>query len=210
VTEILLGEMLSPLGWFSFRLSKVDEAFEYIQEANALLRKHNQAASLAINLWHYANVCWFAGQFDEASQAVAEALEIYRKLDHKWGIANMIIYQGVFALEQGDPEKAYQLLWEGLTQARICGDPRLISFAVIYLDRTPQAKMRYAEMKPLFEEILEYAVQTRNRYGKGVVLERMALAEQWEPGIQSKPGSFWKRASSSLKKSKTFGVIPVC
>jgi predicted ATPase/transcriptional regulator with XRE-family HTH domain len=177
VTEILLGEMLSPLGWFSFRLSKVDEAFEYIQEANALLRKHNQAASLAINLWHYANVCWFAGQFDEASQAVAEALEIYRKLDHKWGIANMIIYQGVFALEQGDPEKAYQLLWEGLTQARICGDPRLISFAVIYLDRTPQAKMRYAEMKPLFEEILEYAVQTRNRYGKGVVLERMALAE---------------------------------
>ncbi len=178
VEEILLGEMLSPLGWFSFRLGYLDEAFEHIREASTLLRKHNQTASLATNLWHFANVCWFAGLFDEAIQAIEEALNIYRQLKHMWGIANMVIYLGVFALEQGDYDRAYQLLQEGLSQARVCGDPRLISFAVIYLDRTPQAKVRYAEMKPLLEEILEYAVQTRNRYGKGVVLERMALAEQ--------------------------------
>jgi predicted ATPase/transcriptional regulator with XRE-family HTH domain len=182
--EILLGEMLSSLGWFTFRLGNVDEAFEYIREANTLLRKHNQAVSLAINLWHYANVCWFAGLFDEATQAVTEAMEIYRSLGHKWGIANMIIYLGVFALEQGDYEKAYQLLRDGLSQARICGDPRLISFAVIYLDRTPQAQARYDEMKSLHEEILDYAIQTRNRYGKGVVLERMALAEQAAGNIE--------------------------
>jgi predicted ATPase/transcriptional regulator with XRE-family HTH domain len=176
--EIVLGEMLSPLGWFSFRLGNLDQAFEYIRQANILLRKHNQAASLANNLWHLMNVCWFAGQFEEANQAVVEALEIYRSLGHDWGIANMTIYQGVFALEQGDYEKAYQLLQDGLSQARVCGDPRLISFAVIYLDRTPQAKNSYAEMKPLLQEILDYAVQTKNRYGKGAVLERMALAEQ--------------------------------
>jgi predicted ATPase/transcriptional regulator with XRE-family HTH domain len=176
--EILLGEMLSPLGWFCFRLGNLDEAFEYIREANIFLRKHNETASLAINLWHYANVCWFAGHFEKARQAVTEALDIYRGLGLKWGIANMIIYQGVFALELGDYEMAYQLLQEGLNQARTCGDPRLISFAVIYIDQTPHARERYAEMKPLLEEILEYAIQTRNRYGKGVALERMALAEQ--------------------------------
>lgn len=176
--EVLLGEMLSPLGWFCFRLGYLDEAFEYIRQANSLLRKHSQTASLAINLWHYANVCWFAGLFDEAFHAVTEALEIYRELNHNWGIANMIIYMGVFALEQGEYDKADQLLREGLSQARTCGDPRLISFAVIYLDQTPQSRQRYNEMKPLLEEILEYAIQTGNRYGKGVVLERMALAEQ--------------------------------
>jgi tetratricopeptide (TPR) repeat protein len=176
--EILLGEMLSPLGWFCFRLGCVDEAFDLIREATGLLRTYNQPASLAINLWHYANVCWFAGHFDEAMQAIEEALEIQLNLDQSWGVANMTIYQGVIALELGDYDRAYDRLMQGLSLARDCGDPRLISFAVIYLDRTPQARSRYSEMKPLFEEIMEYAIQTGNRYGKGVVLERMALAEQ--------------------------------
>jgi predicted ATPase/transcriptional regulator with XRE-family HTH domain len=176
--EVLLGEMLSPLGWFCFRLGCVDEALELIREATGLLRTHNQPASLAINLWHYANVCWFAGHFDEAMQAIEEALAIQLNLGHSWGVANMTIYQGVIALELGDNDRAYDKLKQGLSLARACGDPRLISFAVIYLDRTPQARSRYSEMKPLFEEIMEYAIQTGNRYGKGVVLERMALAEQ--------------------------------
>jgi predicted ATPase/transcriptional regulator with XRE-family HTH domain len=176
--EVLLGEMLSPLGWFCFRLGCVDEALELIREATGLLRTHNQPASLAINLWHYANVCWFAGHFDEAMQAIEEALAIQQNLGHSWGVANMTIYQGVIALELGDNDRAYDRLKQGLFLARACGDPRLISFAVIYLDRTSQARSRYSEMKPLFEEIMEYAIQTGNRYGKGVVLERMALAEQ--------------------------------
>jgi predicted ATPase/transcriptional regulator with XRE-family HTH domain len=176
--ELFLGDMLSSLGWFTFRLGRVDEALDLIRQANLLLRKQQQPASLALNLWHYATVCWFAGQFDEATQFVLEGLEIERDLGDAWGVANLTVNLGALAHERGDYEQAYRLLVEGLALARVCGDPRLISFAIIYLDRNPQIRGSYEEMKPLLVEVLDLAVQTGNRYGKGVVLERLALAEQ--------------------------------
>jgi predicted ATPase/transcriptional regulator with XRE-family HTH domain len=176
--EILLGDMLSPLGWFTFRLGQVDQALELIREANRLLRKHQQDASLALNLWHFATVCWFAGQFDEATQFVLEGLEIERGLGNAWGVANLTVNLGALAHERGDYDRAYRLLTEGLALSKACGDPRLISFAIIYLDRNPQIRGSYDEMKSLLVEVLELAVQSGNRYGKGVVLERLALAEQ--------------------------------
>jgi predicted ATPase/transcriptional regulator with XRE-family HTH domain len=176
--ELLLGDMLSSLGWFTFRLAQVDEALDLIRQANRLLRKHQQPASLALNLWHYATVCWFAGQFDEASQFVLEALEIVQELGDAWAVANLTVNLGALAHERGQYDQAYRLLTEGLALSRVCGDPRLISFAIIYLDRNPQIRGSYDEMKSLLVEVLELAVQTGNRYGKGVVLERLALAEQ--------------------------------
>ena len=176
--ELLLGDMLSPLGWFTFRLAQVDEALELIRQANRLLRQHQQTASLALNLWHYATVCWFAGQFTEATQFVLEGLEIEQELGNAWGVANLTVNLGTLAHERGDYDQACRLLVEGLALARACGDPRLISFAIIYLDRNPQIRGSYEKMKPLLVEVLDLAVQTGNRYGKGVVLERLALAEQ--------------------------------
>jgi len=176
--EHTLADMLSSLGWFTFRLGQVDEAFELIRQANQLLRKSQQPASLALNLWHSATVCWFAGQFDEATQFVLEGLAIEREMGNAWAVANLTVNLGALAHEKGDYDQAYRLLTEGLALSRSCGDPRLISFAIIYLDRNPQIRGSYAEMKPLLVEVLDLAVQTGNRYGKGVALERLALAEQ--------------------------------
>ena len=176
--EHTLGNMLSSLGWFTFRLGQLDEAQVLIRQANQLLRKCQQPASLALNLWHSATVCWFAGQFDQATQYVLEGLAIEQEMGNAWAIANLTVNLGALAHEKGDYDQAYRLLTEGLALSRSCGDPRLISFAIIYLDRNPQIRGSYDEMKPLLVEVLDLAIQTGNRYGKGVALERLALAEQ--------------------------------
>jgi predicted ATPase/transcriptional regulator with XRE-family HTH domain len=176
--KLFLGDTLSPLGWFTFRLGQVDQALIMIEEANELLRQGQEPASLALNLWHYATVCWFTGRFDEATQFLLEALEIEQELGNAWAVANLTVNLGAVAHEQGDYDQAYRLLTDGLALSRVCGDSRLISFAIIYLDRNPQIRGSYDEMMPLLIEALDMAAQTGNRYGKGVVLERLALAEQ--------------------------------
>lgn len=54
------------------------------------------------------------GEFDRASELVAESLALHRAVDSKFDIAGGLAQQGLLALSQGDPERALSLFRESL------------------------------------------------------------------------------------------------
>jgi predicted ATPase/transcriptional regulator with XRE-family HTH domain len=169
------GVLLACQGWFSYRSGRTEQALALLRYALSLLRKNGTQEALAHALWYYTSSCWFAGDYAEASLASAEGQAIYRQLGQNWGVANLTVYRGIIAFETGDTEAAHRLLQEGLALGRLTGDPRLISFAAIFLSRTPQAIRQVEATQNLLQEVLNLATTTGDRYGRGVALERLAL-----------------------------------
>jgi predicted ATPase len=170
-----LGTLLANQAWFSYRSGRTEQALALFRVALARLREGEDQGALADALWQHTSACWFAGEYQEASRSLEEGLAIYRELGQTWGVANLTVYQGVIAYEKGAGEEAYRMLREGLALSRLTEDPRLVSFAAISLSRTPEAVRRYAETNALLQEVLQWAVETGDRYSQGVALVRLAL-----------------------------------
>lgn len=176
--EVLLGDILSQQAWFSFRLGKMGPALAILRKSIGLLRKYNEVIVYGDVLWYYAFACWFAGEYEEATWAITQGLDLNAALGRHWQIAMLKINQGGVAHEQGKYEPADEALTEALVLARSTGDPRLITTAISFLGRTRQTLGRFHGLQELYQEALTLATETGDRYGQGLAIERLAYIAQ--------------------------------
>lgn len=176
--EVLLGDILSQQAWFSYRLGKMDVALPLLRQSMKLLQKYNESIVYGDVLWYYASACWFAGEYEEASWAIEQGLDLNAALGRYWQIAMLKINQGGVCHEQGRYAQADQALSEALNLSRTTGDPRLITTAISFLGRTRQTLGRFDGLQAFYQEALALANETGDRYGQGLSIERLAYIAQ--------------------------------
>lgn len=175
---ISLADVLAQAGFFSFRLGRMAQSRAMLQESLTLLRQHDEQILCADVLWYYAFACWFSGDFAAAQVAVAESLDLNRKLGRAWPVAMTQMIRGGIACEVGDYAAAHAQLQEALALCRAGGDPRLISMTISLLARARHALGRSGQSIELLREGLQQASATGDRYGMGLALEQLARAAQ--------------------------------
>jgi predicted ATPase/DNA-binding XRE family transcriptional regulator len=93
-----------------------------VEQALALFRQEGDAIQEGIALRHLGQLAHRRGAFEEAARHHADALVIWRQLDHPWGIPSTLRDQAGEALAQHNAPLAWALYRESLVRWRDLGE----------------------------------------------------------------------------------------
>lgn len=150
-----LGETLLELSLFYFRHNQLDEAMEYSQEGDLLLKEIGSNMSTASTL--QADLAWVAGRYEEAES-------IYMKVQERLGLigernmrANVMAWLGLVVLEQGKLAEALTYLEQSLATARELESTRFIAYRLAELSQVYFKQDKIEKFKQVFVESISLA-----------------------------------------------------
>ena len=127
LAEIQLG---ARLGNLLLCQGDVEGADALHEEAMALAESVGSRVSYGVIFTGRAMVRWAQGRLDEAAEAAADALAVYRRTQLLSGEALSLALLGFVTERLGDVSRADELHTEALAAARQLGDERLVALAL--------------------------------------------------------------------------------
>ncbi len=131
------------------------------------------------------NLALFAGDHATAARHYEHALAFWRDYGDDWGVSLMLENLAITHNALGDRERALTLLREGLTYARVLGDPLHIASTLRTLARVELGgDGNRAEPLALLHECLALVRDLDNRRGIAETLETLAAVAEPEVGAR--------------------------
>ncbi len=120
----IVGSLLLRRAWLT-RPEWGDETYFLCRQSIELLRRagRDSQEDLALGLQHSSSAALHRGVPEQCSELLAEALAIFRQLDHGPGIGYILRHQGLMAYTWGRPGLAERALSEALTQLELFSEP---------------------------------------------------------------------------------------
>jgi predicted ATPase/DNA-binding XRE family transcriptional regulator len=116
--------------------SRPERARPLVEEALTTFREEGDAVQEGIALRQLGLLAHQRGAYEEAARHYADALVIWRRLNHPWGIPSTLRDQAGVALVQGNATLAWALYRESLVRWRDLGERLHISDCLFGLART--------------------------------------------------------------------------
>ena len=170
---IILGNLLSRQGWFSYRLGLSEQAKAFLQESLEILRGANAQVELAIALNELGIVTYRSGEYARAKQFYEESLAISRKLNDRRRLAITLNNLGNVCRALGEYAQARECLLENLEMMRETGDPFSIANALNNLGEVSRAQGNPFEAKQYYQQSLEIRREIGERMGVAVSLNNL-------------------------------------
>lgn len=123
--------------------SRPDLARPLVEQALALFRQEGDAIQEGIALRHLGQLAHRRGEPEEAARHYADALVIWRRLDHPWGIPSTLRDQAGQALDEHNATLAWALYRESLVRWRDLGERLHMSDCLAGLARAAQQMGRH-------------------------------------------------------------------
>ena len=141
-------------------------------------------------------MAYYQGDYAWAGARYAEALDLFRGLDDRAGVAWTLIYQGWLANDRGDFTAARALLGESLAIARALGDRQAIGWSLARLAMTALFQGDYATARGYLDEGVPISASSATSSGwPGRSTSWVSCSCSWV--ISTPPRRPRKRASSS-------------
>jgi len=199
------NKLLQATAWFFFAVYSDDfpQAIPAWEQSIALARAAGEELALGAEfclladydfvlvscLWDYASVLIERGEVMRAAPLVAESLEIFRRRENQYEVADGLGTLGILALLQGDLAQAHRHLYEAVTLIKtfnipgMLGNwPSLLGLVTLYSGNTLEARRLLSEslrvcldlkVKSLLARVCCYLSETDLWEGK------VKQAEQW-------------------------------
>ncbi|MFN8444736.1 MAG: helix-turn-helix domain-containing protein [Caldilineaceae bacterium] len=178
LSDLLWAHMTTHQAYFTHRQVRPVESRRLVEPALALLRQLDDPFTLQQALFTHGGSSWFHGDLEDAVADYRAGLVIANQLQMPYLLSFHNVFLGVLLYEVGQYEESYQHLSLGVRHARQFGDPRSLSFAMSYLNRTALALGRNEETILLVDEALDIARAAEDWFCMGLALEQMALLKQ--------------------------------
>ena len=120
-------------------------------------------------------MAYYQGDYAWAGARYAEALDLFRGLDDRAGVAWTLIYQGWLANERGDFAAARALLGESLAIARALGDRQAIGWSLARLAMAAAFQEDYAAAQGYLDECVPILRQLGDKLGLAWALHQLGL-----------------------------------
>jgi tetratricopeptide (TPR) repeat protein len=143
---------LTYLGVALFRLGRLSDSIQRLDEALAISRAHGDRDGEARIRANLGLVCQRLGRYDEASDHLARALTHYRGRGDTWRGAKQLLSLGLLNLRRGHHPEAADHLQQAAVGARAARDQALLGLVLANLGDT------YATMQR-FDEALDHLAQ---------------------------------------------------
>jgi predicted ATPase len=149
------------------------EGRQWLEQALALSHEVDSSRSSAptvrgwsgLALWRAGYLAWRQYDFTRARELLEQSLSLYRELDNRDGLANVLTNLGALAFEQGEYAAARALFEESLAVRRKLGKPYPISDSLLGLGLVAYHQGEYAAAQTLLEESLKLSRETGYELG---------------------------------------------
>ncbi|MFZ0546947.1 MAG: BTAD domain-containing putative transcriptional regulator [Candidatus Promineifilaceae bacterium] len=111
---VVLGRLLAWQGWFHFRLSNYEQGQAMAEKGLAITQAEGAWQYTAYPLLFLGAAAFGFGKLEQARDYFLQSLDIYRRLDDKWGISGTLSNLGQVSTAMGDLEAAESYLLECL------------------------------------------------------------------------------------------------
>jgi predicted ATPase/transcriptional regulator with XRE-family HTH domain len=177
-SDRLWAHMTTHQAYFTHRQVRPVESRRLVEPALALLRQLDEPVILQQALFTHGGASWFHGDLDDAVADYRAGLMIANQLQTPYLLSFHNVFLGVMLYEVGQYAESFHHLCLGVHHARQFGDPRSLSFALSYLNRTALALGHSAETAPRVEEALQIARTAEDWFCLMLALEQQALYRQ--------------------------------
>jgi tetratricopeptide (TPR) repeat protein len=167
----------------------------------------DRSSARARALFGAGRLAWGQGDFTRATELMEAALEIFRDLGHKWGIARSLMEIGLHAMARNEADRAASLAEESLSLSREIGDDYALGYALMM----KAIVVEHAGDQIRAEELFKEALGVRRRIGHqfGIVnalrcLGNLALREQRYAAAKT----YYKESTQIAWNSGEMYVLP--
>lgn len=178
LSDQLWAHMVTHQAYFTHRQVRPVESLRLVEPALALLRQVDDPFTLQQALFTHGGASWFHGNLDDAVADYRAGLVLANQLQTPYLLSFHNVFLGVIFYEVGQYTDSFHHLNLGVEHARRFGDPRSLSFALTYLNRTAMALGRSDETAPLVEEALQIARTAEDWFCVALALEQQACLQQ--------------------------------
>lgn len=172
------AHMLTHQAYFTHRQVRPVESLRLVEPALAFLRQSDDPFTLQQALFTHGGASWFHGNLDDAVADYRAGLVLANQLQTPYLLSFHNVFLGVLLYEVGQYTDSFHHLRLGVEHARRFGDPRSLSFALTYLNRTALALGRSDETAALVEEALQIARLAEDWFCVALALEQQACLQQ--------------------------------
>lgn len=171
--QIIRGQLLACLGWFTFRSGESREGQQQLEESLALLRTRQADAEVAFSLTYLGTIALHTGNYDAAEAYCTESLTLYQKQDDSHGAAQALNILGQVAYQRGHYSEAEEHSREGLALAQSAQLQPIVADSLRQLGNVALALNRYEETQTCYTEALAGYRALGNRWGESAVLNNL-------------------------------------
>ena len=136
LSDRLWAHMTTHQAYFTHRQMRPVESRRLVEPAIALLRQLDDPLTLQQALFTHGSASWFHGDHEDAVVDYRAGLIIANQLQTPYLLSFHNVFLGVTLYEVGQYEESFHHLSLGVHYARQFGDPRSLSFALSFLNRT--------------------------------------------------------------------------
>jgi class 3 adenylate cyclase/predicted ATPase len=140
-------------GWVTVRNGDVAEGMSLLRSGSAAFRATGAELWLPYHIALRARACEIAGQIEEASALLDEALQIVKRTGERWFAAELYRHEGQLLLQQGHAEAAEELYRKALSIAREQGAKLWELRAAASLARLRRDQGRRAQARDLLAPV---------------------------------------------------------
>jgi tetratricopeptide (TPR) repeat protein len=176
---IVLGQILSFVGWFRFRQGRYGSARELLQQNVALLRPLGNDTALADALVCLGMTLNLMGEYRPARAILSESLALGRARGDNWVIILSLGTLGMVAHGLGEDDESERLARESLSISLALGSVRAVVFSISVLTMTAFARAQYDEAQALVRASFATSSAVGDYWGIGsalLQLGRIAIA----------------------------------
>jgi len=178
LSDQVWAHMLTHQAYFTHRQVRPVEALRLVEPALAFLRQADDPFTLQQALFTHGGASWFHGNAEDAVADYRAGLVLANQLQTPYLLSFHNVFLGVTLYEVGQYTDSFHHLRLGVEHARRFGDPRSLSFALTYLNRTALALGRSDETASLVEEALQIARLAEDWFCVALALEQQACLQQ--------------------------------
>ena len=173
----LLGRVLARQGKCCEFTTSADKARALFKLSVAVLEALPQSdRDLALPLNGLGYMAVMTGDYEAATQHLADSLTRYRQAGDEWGLANVLSNRCLLLRHSGDFQAAKEAGRQSLTIRQAIGDPRGIAASLNSLGLVACALGNYAEAEKAFSESLQICQEMSYRIGISNALNGLCQA----------------------------------
>ena len=180
-TQLVMGQLLTRRGHFTYRLGHHDLAQVLLTESLAIFDQLETTDPClvrdekALALYYLAAAIRVAGDYRQAGQLCQESLDLYQQNNDQRGMANALKLLGIIDGTQGNYVKAQQRFQAALEQYQRLADQKGVANTLNDLGIVADRLGQLTEAKKLHETCLALRRQIGHRWGIGISLNNLGL-----------------------------------
>ncbi|HXW76288.1 MAG TPA: adenylate/guanylate cyclase domain-containing protein, partial [Candidatus Eremiobacteraceae bacterium] len=156
------SDLAAPLWLMLSSLGSSEQCYDLALRAREVFERADDRAGVADASYAIAWQAGERGRYDEASEALAQAIEVYRGLGSELQLARCIGMQGMVAEHREDFDSARTFHREAVVKFRALGDERRVGAVLTNLGGTEFLAGNYAEARRIFADALEIIARRKN------------------------------------------------